>query len=579
MYRITEVLLEKASQVVVMSKQSKDILINTYPSIDKNKIKFIPHGIHPVLFKLTSSTKPKIGMKNRIVLATFGLISRNKGIEYVLRALPSIVEKHPEVIYLILGSTHPVIRRQEGESYRVELLKLTEELGLKRNVRFYDQYFPLDDILKYLQATDIYLFTALDPMQSVSGTFSYALGTGAAVVSTTFNQAKEMITPEVGRLVPMKDSPAFTAAILELIHDQNRLEIMHHEAYLSTRSMLWSNVGEEFINLISSTSLPPINLNHLHNMVDDFGLVQFAKNSKPDYDSGYTLDDNARALIACRWISELYPEFRSEMKKYIAIFAKFVDFCVNKNGTYINYIAKDKRTATTQNDVENLNDSIGRIIWATSSPKLLEQAKYPRSIAMSILGLANHTGKNAISILADKLKLAFEENADEKWCWFEPELTYANGLLPAALLVAANTTGNNHYKEIAIKSLEFLIKTCFYGDVYVPIGQKRWFAKGKERSLFDAQPEDPCAMLIALEQAFYTTNDPRYARLARKCFSWYRGNNLTGNRMYDPMTGGCFDGLKQDGVNHNQGAESLISYLMARCIIDRINQKVIAHGS
>ena len=247
--KITEEIIELASTIVVLTKSSKELIERIYPK-SIGKVFIIPHGIHPVPFSFQKEFKEKLELSNHIVLSTFGLLSRNKGIEYAIQALPSIIKKYPSILYIILGETHPVIRRNEGEKYRLELAKLITTLGLKKYVKFYDQYLSLHDLLEFLQATDIYMATAINPNQTVSGTLSYALGTGRAVISTDFAYAKEIVTPDIGRLVPIKDSPSLASALFELLKNKRDLRSMGRNAYNKTRSMLWSNVAKKYTNLI-----------------------------------------------------------------------------------------------------------------------------------------------------------------------------------------------------------------------------------------------------------------------------------------------------------------------------------------
>ena len=282
----------------------------------------IPHGIHPISFSASKKYKEKLELEDHFVFSTFGLLSRGKGIEYVLHALPEVIKKYPQALYLILGETHPVIRRQEGEKYRIELAKLITKLGLEEHVRFYDQYFGLPDLFEFLKATDIYISTSTNPNQSVSGTLSYALGTGRAVVSTEFTQAKELVTEANGRLVPIKSSQAITTALLDLLGDRKRLVRMHQNAYTTTRPMLWNTVAGDYLSLLGRMIVPVLKLDHLVNMTDGTGLFQFAKLSIPDKDFGYTLDDNARALIVCSWLYQRSPT--PDVARLIQLYLTFI---------------------------------------------------------------------------------------------------------------------------------------------------------------------------------------------------------------------------------------------------------------
>ncbi len=587
---ITEEIIKLASNVVVLTQRSKEIIETVYP-VATGKIFIIPHGIHPVPFSYQEDFKEKLELKNHTILTTFGLLSRGKGIEYVINALPSIIQKHPNVLYLILGETHPVIRRNEGEKYRLELASLIKKLGLAKYIKFYDQYLTLSDLLEFLQATDIYISTSIDPNQAVSGTLSYALGSGRAVVSTEFAQSKEIVTPDIGRLVPIKDSQALATIILELLSNPKKLKSMDLNAYNKTRPMLWSNVAQKYTNLLIKTIIPPLKLSHLYNMTDDVGLFQFANFSVPNVDFGYTLDDNARALILCSWLMK--KKYNKKILSLINIYFSFIKKCYI-NGSFTNYIGFDGNIPTEQNEKEDLQDSQSRAMWALGEimsnavlpQKMRDEAKKmyltilnknvrfnhlrAKAHAIKSYGLALPLLPNEKVIIltlmkkyADELIESLHNNSTPSWIWFEKELKYNNSVLPEALCIAATHINNPDYKKAAIKSFQFLIHTTFTPDMYKPIGHAEWYKQDGIRSEYDQQPEDPASMILALGAFYEFTHDEEYKNLAKKCFSWFLGNNSINKPLYDEVTGGCFDGLHPDRVNLNQGAESLVSYLMS----------------
>jgi glycosyltransferase involved in cell wall biosynthesis len=591
MNEVTEKIIHYARQVVVLTKNSKEIIEGLYPD-SYGKIFIIPHGIHPVKFSLQAEYKKKLELENRIILSTFGLLSRNKGIKYVLMALPEVIKKYPSIIYLIIGETHPVIRRKEGEKYRLELAQLIKTLGLRKHVRFYDQYLNLPDLLEFLQGTDIYISTSINPNQAVSGTLSYALGTGRAVISTEFNQAKEMVTADVGKLVPIKDSPAMKSAILEMLGDPEKLKHMARNAYEKTRPMVWDNVAEKYTNLLARTIIPPLNLRHLYEMTDRVGLFQFAHLTKPNKNFGYTLDDNARALIASIWIAE--SGNNKKIRGLIKTYFDFMKKCQRTEGSFINYLGFGDNSPTSQNKSEDITDSHYRALWAlgevmasdTVTSKIRDEAKEMFLLFMKQATMPEHLRARAFAIKAyslalkalpdhrnmlmsqmkknaDSLVSALMKNSLKKWIWFEKDLNYSNALLSESLLVAGDTLNDPSHKKKGIESLNFLIAKTFTPDMYMPIGQSHWYRNSLKRSQFDQQPEDPAAMILALVRAYKLTGDDKYKNLASKCFSWFLGNNSLNKFMYDKNTGGCYDGLHPDRVNLNQGAESLVSYLMS----------------
>lgn len=606
MKTVTSRIIRSADIIVVLTENSRKILETVYP-FAIGKVYVIPHGIHHTAFAPTDKTKKKLKLTDSTILSTFGLLSRGKGIEYVIRALPEIIKHDPSVLYLVLGETHPSVRREEGERYRLELIELVNKLHLKKHVKFYDQYMDLDDVIEFLHATDIYLSTSINPNQAVSGTLSYAMGAGCAVVSTAFAQAKEIVTPKNGRLVPVKDSAAICIAVQDILHDRNQLEHMRQNAYDSTRSMLWSHVAEEYANLLTQLVLPPINLKYLKKMTDDFGLFQFATFGVPDPTFGYTLDDNARALIV---INQLISQnghvkgFQSFVTKYL----KFIATCQQADGSFINYIDHLHKQPTEQNQAEDLSDAMARAIWAVAETmrnsflssdirKAAEQIflrtlprieglPHLRSRAFIIKGLVaayddlpDHQPElyRLITSLADALASALKLHTTESWTWFEDHLRYNNAILPESLLLAGKFLDRSEYFELGIASLQFLINETFATNMYAPIGHAHWYQRNEERSYYDQQPEDPAAMILALTTAYKLTGYISYKNLADKCFSWFLGNNSLHQPLYDYETGGCYDGLHPDRVNLNQGAESLLSYLLARLAINEID--LYAHST
>lgn len=596
---VTSKIIKLARTVVVLTQSSKEIIEKIYPATI-GKVYIIPHGIHAVTFSDQKTFKAKLDLENHIILSSFGLLSRGKGLEYAINALPQIIEKYPSVIYLILGETHPVVRRQEGEKYRIELSRLVAKLHLQNHVKFYDQYLDLPDLLDFLKATDIYISTSTNPNQAVSGTLSYAMGAGRAVISTEFAQAKEIVSPESGRLVPIKDSPALTLALLDMLGDEKRLKKMHLEAYKKTRPMLWSNVAKKHIDLLVQTTIPDLNMNHLHNMTDKFGLFQFGTLAKPNKSFGYTLDDNARALILCSWLIE--RRYTKELEKMISLYFSFLKKCQREDGSFINYIDFVDKTPTKQNDIEDLTESQARALWAlgemmsnrnvslemrNESKKIFLLAlKYElksphlRATAQAIKAFALAQGVmpkqkdmllTKISQYADVLVNSLNTNSLKSWTWFEQHLSYNNALLSESLIIAGNVTKNLTYTQKGLASLQFLIKKTFSDNMYMPIGQSHWYKNHKKRSKYDQQPEEPASMIFALKSAYNNTNDASYKNLAKICFSWFLGNNSLNRSLYDDRTGGCYDGLHHDRVNLNQGAESLVSYLMSNFIARELN--------
>ncbi len=613
LHNVVRLIAEKSNALIAMTSRSKEILIKDY-EIDEKKVSVILHGIHSVPYSPSAKFKSVLGFSKKTILLTFGLLSRGKGIEYVLESLPQAVKTYPNLMYIVLGVTHPNVLKEEGESYRNSLIQKVRELKLSSHVSFYNEYVTLDKLLQFLKAADIYISTSLDPNQAVSGTLSYALGSGRPVISTPFAQATEIITPQSGLLVNFKDSASYTESLLNLLKDPLRREQLGKNAYFRTRNMTWDNVALEYSKLFSKYSneiagvsknkkIPRVNLNHLFRLTDDFGIIQFAQLSLPDISSGYTVDDNARALIVtCSYYDRLGKTFKSsspdkrkkELLKRIEIYLHFIGFVLGEGGLFYNYVKPDRTINVEFNQKENLEDANGRTLWALAAtaatdslPKSIKQnalfllkkgmahsqmVESPRATAFYIKGLCllfkTQEGFREILVrYCDRLMSLYRGVATEEWQWFETYLTYSNAVLPEALLLGHEQTGNSEYLDVGIKALDFLIGQTFLEGVYVPIGQDGWQHKTGERRYFDQQPEDASAMACALATAYTITKKETYRELIHEAFNWFLGDNSLKQVVYDRATGGCYDGLGAGQINLNQGAESTTSYLLARLAI------------
>ena len=611
-------LCEKASGVAAMTSLSREILIREY-GIGEEKISVIPHGIHSMPYSSSVKFKSVLGFSKRVNLLTFGLLNRGKGLEYVIEALPKVVKAYPDLIYRILGVTHPIVLKEEGESYRNFLVQKVHDLKLSSHVNFYNEYVSVEKLSNFLRAADIYISTSLNPNQAVSGTLSYALGSGRPVISTPFAQAREIITPEVGILVNFKDPDSYAEAIIKLLKDPSLREQHGKNAYFRTRNMTWENVALEYSKLFSKYSrdicevseqkkIPRINLNHIFRLTDNFGIIQFAKLYLPDITSGYTLDDNARALIvACLCYGELgrafkkvYPDKqKADLTRRIEIYLRFIEFVLDGEGFFHNYVKSDRTVDGALSKKENLDDANGRALWALAVAavsdflpesirnkslllfkKRIEKYKMlesPRAAAFYIKGLSillkkvtEIGGKDLRQMLithCDRLISLYRAVSSEEWQWFENYLTYSNAVLPEALILGYSQTGNNEYLDIGIKTLDFLINQTFVNGIYSPIGQDGWHHKTGTRRYFDQQPEDVSAMTCALATAYSITGKNSYKKFMHEAFNWFLGDNSLKQVVCDRLTGGCYDGVGERNINLNQGAESITSYLLARLAI------------
>lgn len=624
LYNIVRLIAERASGLVVMTNISKEILNREY-GISEEKIAVIPHGIHSIPY--TSSAKPKsvLGLSRKTILLTFGFLNRGKGLEYVIESLPKVVSVYPDFIYIILGVTHPNVLKEEGESYRNFLVKKVRDLKLSSHVNFYNEYASLDKLLQFLKATDIYISTSLNLNQAVSGTLSYALGAGRPVISTPFPQAKELITSESGILVNFKDPDSYAEAIIKFLKEPAWREQLGKNAYFRTRKMTWDNVALEYLKLFSKhcsdiaevserKKIPRINLNHMFKLTDDFGIIQFAKFSSPDISSGYTLDDNARALIvACACYSQIgkaikityLDKQKNELLKRINIYLNFMGFILSDEDIFYNYVKSDRTIDIEFNKKENLDDANGRALWALAFaasadflPKIITNkalfllnkriekykmfespratAFYAKGVCLLLKKMKEIEGKNLEKILltlCDRLVSLYRGVSSENlpdniqqagWQWFENYLTYSNAVLPEALLLAYKRTRNSDYFDIGVKTLDFLISQTFVEGIYIPTGQDGWHHRTGQRRYFDQQPEDTSAMTCALATAYSIIGKDVYKKLMHEAFNWFLGDNSIKQVVYDRTTGGCYDGLGEGHINLNQGSESTTSYLLAR---------------
>jgi glycosyltransferase involved in cell wall biosynthesis len=597
--------------IIVMTNSSSTILENDY-QISKNKISVIPHGTHLVNHIDKEILKKKYNLSGKKVLSTFGLLSAGKCIETTLNALPAIVKENPDVVFLIIGKTHPSVIKNEGEQYRQMLEAKIETLHLQKNVQFVNEYLPLDVLLEYLQLTDVYLFTSKDPNQAVSGTFSYAISCGCPIISTPIPHASEVLKNGTGIIVDFESPKQLATAVIDLLNDEqlmknissNGLHKMTPTAWENSaiaHAKLFENVGNDTISL--HFKIPEINLNHIKKLTTSFGIIQFSVINQPDINSGYTLDDNARALVAMCQHYQLTND--SNDLKFINKYLDFIKYCLQPDGYFLNYVNENKEF-TEQNYQTNLEDSNGRAIWALGflisisailpkelslkAEKIVEivlkdvhKMHSTRAMAFTIKGLYYNNLKNnslkniaIIKQLSDRLVQMYRHESDQNWKWFESYLTYANSILPEAILCAYLATGEIVYKQIAKDSFDFLLSKIFNENAINVISNQGWLNNGEEinpKKIGGEQPIDVAYTILALSKFYETFQEDHYFEKIEIAFSWFLGNNHLHQIIYNPCTGGCYDGLEDTYINLNQGAESAVSYLMARLTIDKYFKK------
>ncbi|MDP3434853.1 MAG: glycosyltransferase [Bacteroidota bacterium] len=590
--------------IIVMTNTSAAILTRDY-GVQPQRISVIAHGTHLVPRLSKKSLKLKYKLKGRRVLTTFGLLSSGKSIETTIEALPAIVEKCPEVMFLVIGKTHPEVVKNEGEKYREMLVKRVEELGLNNNVRFINKYLDLPELLEYLQLTDIYLFTTNDPNQAVSGTFVYAMSCGCPIISTPIPHAKEILTKDTGIIFDFRNTKQLAAAVNKLLRNDKLRRSISINTLQKIVSTAWENSAVAHAVLLDKIvgdkitiryNLPAINLNHLNDMTTSTGMIQFSRINQPDISSGYTLDDNARALVA----TCMYLETTGDKKIVYKIrkYHRFIKYCQQPDGNFLNYVNKDLHF-TGQNEDVNLDDSNGRAIWALGyltsltgllPPKLISDAgsmieksmphmrtvSSTRSMAFAVKGLYHYQSVvnspeniELIKTFANRMVQMYRHESGKKWEWFESYLTYGNSTLPEAMLYAWLLTKDAVYKDIALASFKFLLKQIFNENGIEVISNKHWLQKGQKPGQFGEQPIDVAYTIMTLSTFYHVFNDDDYRIKKETAFNWFMGSNRLHQIVYNPCTGGCYDGLEDTHVNLNQGAESTVSYLMARLTLEK----------
>ena len=594
-----------SNKVIVMNERGIDMLRDIY-GIDPDKILLIPHGIPDLPFVDSSYYKHKFGIEGRKTILTFGLLSRNKGIEHMLKAMPALVEEDPSVLYIILGATHPNVLKHDGEEYRFELQRIVDELGLQNNVMFYNRFVSDERLHNFLCAADIYVTPYQNREQLTSGTLAFAVGAGKAVVSTPYWAAEELLSDDRGVLIPFNNPKQLSNAITELMHNENKFLRLRRQAYDYGRTMTWPIVGQHYWELFSKKfppttvkaktfsqkaeglslqDLPEPSLDHLQALTDDTGLIQHAKFMLPNRNHGYCTDDNARGVVA---MAKYYTQYSSpEALRLFRTYLSFTCHAQRQDGTFHNFMEYNRRWL----DPEPAHDGLGRALWALGSvianPPLPEMVHIikdlfdksishvpsisPRGKAYAIFGMQQYLSqfpgasevKRYMHAAAENLVELYEKTQRKDWQWFENILCYDNAVLPHALFEAYLTTGNQTYLETATKTSDFLLEMTFTGEHFSFIGCNGWFRCKGSKAQFDQQPLEAVGTVMMCRGAYQATDNPNYLKLQKKAFDWFLGENDLSLSLYDFRTKGCSDALQKNGVNLNQGAESMLSFLIA----------------
>jgi glycosyltransferase involved in cell wall biosynthesis len=608
--RVMGELIRLSTRLVVMGERGCEFLRDVYHA-PASKVDLIPHGIPDAPFADPNYFKDEFEVAGKQVLLTFGLLSPNKGIEFALRALPQIIEEFPNVVYIVLGQTHPNLLRDEGEAYRLSLERLAKDLCVQKHVVFFNRFVELEELMRFIGAADIYLTPYLTEAQITSGTLAYAFGTGNAVVSTPYWHAAELLTADRGKLVPFRDAKAIAVAVVELLRDDALRHSMRKNAYRLGRDMVWSRVAQLYVKSFEQArqdhsfvgrksspiktldeqpgQLPELKLDHLFRMSDSTGIFQHASFTVPNFSQGYCTDDNARALVLALMLQKLgYGS--SQLGAQAATYAAFLNHAFDRDqGRFRNFMAFDRRWLE---DVGS-EDCHGHALWALGlcvsqagqgsfqmlAAQLFEEAlpvaasfTSPRAWAFTLIGIDEYLrrfggDRRASQIreaLTAKLSQRYADAATAEWQWFEEVVSYANAKLPHAMILNGRCLNNEAMLELGLKTLRWLTKlqTSDAGS-FRPIGSNGFFPRGKERAVFDQQPIEAQATISASIEAYQATGDMFWVAEARRAFEWFLGRNDLGLALYDATTGGCRDGLHVDRLSQNQGAESTLAFLLS----------------
>lgn len=616
--RVLKEIARESDRVVVMSQVAQELLQRIY-RVPEERIALVPHGIPDMPFVDPHFYSDQFGVEGKKVLLTFGLLSPGKGIEVAIRAMPRIIQAHPDTMYIVLGATHPHLVREQGNSYRNSLESLVERLGLSQHVRFHNRFVTLEELCGYLGVSDIYLTPYTGEAQITSGTLAYAMGAGKAIVSTPYWYASEMLADGRGRLFPFGDSDKLADHIIDLLNNPVECNAMRKRAYLHGRPMVWKNVGRSYLRLASRvlrerrrkprpvtlsrvepidlTSLPDLSLAHLHRLTDDTGILQHAAYSIPARDHGYCTDDNSRALIAAMMYHDLTRDdsILPAMDTYVAFLQHAFRADTRRFRNFMSYDRKWLEEAGSE-------DNHGRGLWALgtavslahsdavlslavrlfqSAIEPLDTFTSPRAWAFALIGIHRYLkrfegdtpARRIRKSVGERLRAQFESNSDPDWLWCEDTVTYDNAKLAHALVLTGYGMDDQRMLQQGLRSLDWLVRLQILDDGRVSlIGNHGWLERSGKRARFDQQPIEAMALVESCADAYRITGQEQWFDRARSFLAWFTGNNELNSPLYDYQTSGCRDGLRSDGPNLNQGAESTLSWLISLLTVMDLNR-------
>lgn len=608
---VMDKVLAMSDRVISMSHKGVSILKNVY-NIDSEKIDMIHHGIPDIPFVDPNYHKDLFGVEGNNVILSFGLLSPSKGFENVIKAMPKVLETIPNVVYIILGETHPKVKNSQGEIYRNSLNRIAQELSVENNIMFYNRFVSTNELINFIGAADIYITPYLNEEQITSGTLAYTVGAGKAIISTPYWYAKEMLADSRGIIVPFNDKDALTYHIIHLLEDEKTRHTIRKKAYLYGRDMIWSKTAEYYMKCFEKSRIekmhttklpifvikpveknqsefPSINLNHLKRLTDYTGIIQHSIYTIPNYSHGYCLDDNARALIISVLLENMY---NGEINRFSHIYLAFLLYAFNETSkNFRNFLDYNRNWLEDKGS----EDSQGRTIWALGTvigrsknssfqniasilfekalPSLIE-LQSPRAMAFALLGIYEYStkfnGDSKINHLrlnfTEKLAQLYDAVSTKDWNWFENSLNYCNAIIPHALILSAEKIANSSLLNIGLDSLMWLLelqKSNSTNGHFVPIGTDGFYNKNEEKARFDQQPIEAQSMISACLAAYKITGQKFWKKEAHIIFDWFLGRNDLNLSVYDPISGGCKDGLHSDRLNENQGAESTLAFLQS----------------
>jgi glycosyltransferase involved in cell wall biosynthesis len=606
---VMEEIAQRSSRLVVMSTAGADLLMRVH-GVPATQIDLIPHGIPHV--PIDPASKDRLGVGGKTVIMTFGLLSRDKGIEYVIDALPAILAVHPDVVYIVLGATHPHVIEHEGEAYRLMLETRADQLGVADHLIFHNRFVSQDELTEFLSAADIYITPYLQPEQITSGTLAYAAGAGKSVISTPYTYARELLDEGRGVLVPYRDAATIAREVITVLGDDEGRLGMCARARAHGIGMTWSAVAGPYLATFDRArtdhevqrqrsfraqtlaarhaGLPEITLKHVQAMTDDTGMLQHAIFSIPRYDDGYCVDDNARALLLMALIEEEGGADPATVRTLASRYLAFVNYAFDRpSGRFRNFLSYARQWMETCGS----EDSHGRAVWALGTVvgragdpgrqslagdlfqaalPALSGFSSPRAWAYALLGIDEYLrafqGDNGVEArraeLAHRLLALLQRTRDGDWQWFEDSVTYCNARLPQALIVSGDRMRDADMTHAGLQALDWLVSLQSSADrQFAGVGSNGFYVRGAAPAPFDQQPVEACATAMACFDAYQVTHDPHWTSRARWAFNWFLGENHLQHWLFDPSTGGCRDGLHIDRPNQNQGAEATLSFLMA----------------